>query len=84
MFDQSAEFCGSAGATSTPALRLGKPGPESSEPFALPSDNRVCLDVDQGMTPVGPDAAKGNPKRPVQGRQQWALPLSLKCGYLQS
>jgi Replication initiator protein A len=65
-----------------PGAAAWKPGPESAEPFALPSDNRVCLDVDQGTAPVGPDAAKGNPKRPVQGRQQWAFPLSLKCGYL--
>src|SRR3954467_13791153 len=43
--DQSVEFCGSAGATSAPALRLGQPGPESPEPFALPSHNAIRLDV---------------------------------------
>jgi len=36
------------------------------------------------MSPVGPQAAEGNPKHPVKGRQKRTLVLSLKCGYLQS
>jgi hypothetical protein len=45
LLDQSAEFCGGAGATSAPALRLGQPGPESAEAFALPTDDSICLDI---------------------------------------
>jgi hypothetical protein len=78
LLDQSAEFCGGAGATSTPALWLGQPGPESAKPFALPTDDSVCLDIKQGMSPVGPQVAESDPKYPVQGRQQRALPFSLK------
>jgi hypothetical protein len=36
------------------------------------------------MSPVGPQAAEGNPKHPVKGRQKRALLLSLKRGYLHS
>ena len=76
--NQSAKFCGGAGATSTPALRMGKAGPESSEPLALPARNGVCLDVLQGLAPVAPKTAKDNPKHPIPGCQQWTLPVSLK------
>jgi hypothetical protein len=77
LLDQSAEFCGRAGATSTRTLRVGQPGPEFAEPFALPADDGVGLGVDQRMSPVGPHAAKSNPKYPIQGRQQRPLPFSL-------
>ena len=80
LLNESAEFCGGAGATSTPALRLGQPSPEFPEPFALPTDNRVCLDVHQRMSPIRPQAAERDPKYPVAGRQQGALPFSLKRG----
>jgi hypothetical protein len=76
--DQSAEFCGGAGTTSTPALRLGKPSPESPEPLALPPHNCVWLDVEQRLAPVTPQIAEGDPKHPVQGRQQRPLSLSPK------
>jgi hypothetical protein len=56
--------------------------PESAEPFALPVDDRVGLDVDQRTSPVGSHAAESDPKSPLQGRQQRALPFSLKRGYL--
>jgi hypothetical protein len=46
--DQSAEFCGDARPTSTPALRLGQPRPESPEPLALPVHNGVCLPAPPG------------------------------------
>jgi hypothetical protein len=59
-------------------MRLGQPGPEPPEPFAMPTDDGVGLDVNQRMSPVGPHAAKSDPKYPVQGRQQRALPFSLK------
>jgi hypothetical protein len=78
--NQLAEFCGGAGATSSPALRLGKKSPESPEPLALPSHNGVWLDVEQRLVPVAPQTPEGNPKYPVQGRQQ--RPLSLKGGDL--
>ena len=78
LLDQSAEFCCSARATSTPALGLGQPGPESAEPFALPTDDSIWLDIKQGMSSVGPQGAESDPKYPVQGRQQGALPFSLK------
>jgi hypothetical protein len=84
LLDQSAEFCGGAGATSTSALRLGQPGPESAEPFALLTDDSVCLHIKQGMSPVGPHAAESDPKYPIQDRQQRALPFSLKRCYLHS
>src|SRR4051794_11398897 len=73
-----------AGATSAPPLRLRQPGPESPEPLALPAHNRVCLDVAQGLAPVAPQIPERNPKHPIQGRQQRALPFSLKRGYLHS
>ena len=76
--NQAAEFCCGAGATSTAALRLGKPGPESPEPLALPAHNGVCLDVKQGPAPVAPQTPEGNPEHPVKGRQQRTLSLSLK------
>ena len=79
---QLAEFCGGAGTTSTTATRLRQSRPESSEPFALPSNDRVWLDIHQGMSPVGPQAAEGNPKHPVNARQKRTLLLSLKCRYL--
>jgi hypothetical protein len=49
-----------------------------AEPFALPTDEGVCLDIKQGMSPVGPHAAESDPKYPIQGRQHGALPFSLK------
>jgi tetratricopeptide (TPR) repeat protein len=53
----------------TPALRLRQPGPESAEPFPLPTDDGVGVDVeDQRMSPVGPQAAESDPKYPVEGR----------------
>jgi hypothetical protein len=36
------------------------------------------------MSPIGPQAAKRNPKHPVKGRQNRALLSSLKCRYLHS
>ena len=84
LLDQSAEFCGGAGATWTPALRLGKPGPEFAEPLAMPTDDGVGLDVNQRMSPLGPQAAESDPKYPVPGCQQRALPFSLKRSYLHS
>jgi hypothetical protein len=84
LLDQSAEFCGRAGATATPALRPRQPVPESAEPFPLPTDDGVGLDLDQRMSPVGPQAAESDPKYPVEGGQQDALPLSLKPSYLHS
>jgi hypothetical protein len=84
LLDQSAEFCGCAGAASTLPLRVGQPGPEFAEPFALPTDDGVCLDIKQGMSPVGPHAAENDPKYPIQARQQRALPFSLKHRYLHS
>jgi len=62
LLDQSAEFCGGTGATSTPALRPGQPGPESAEPLALPADDGVCLHVNQRISSVGPQAAERDPK----------------------
>src|SRR5437588_382783 len=62
LLDQSAEFCGGAGATSAPALRLGQPGAESAEAFALATDDSICLDINQRMSPVGPQVA-GNSGR---------------------
>ena len=51
----------------------------------LPSNDRVCLDVHQGVSPpLGPQAAEGNPKHTVKGRQNWAFFLALKCRYLHS
>jgi hypothetical protein len=76
--DQSADFYGGAGATSTPALRLGQPGPESPKPLALPAHNGICLDVQQGLAPVAPQTPKANPKYPVPGCQQRTLAFSLK------
>ena len=78
LLDQSAEFCGCAGATSTVPLRVGQPGPEFAEPFALPNGRRCLLghkarDVANRTTPCGE-----RPKYPIQGRQQRALPFSLK------
>lgn len=84
LFDQSAEFCGGAGATATPALRLRQPGPEFAEPFPLPTDDGVGLDVDQRMSPVGPQGVESDPKSPIPVCQQRALPLSLKGSYLHS
>ena len=78
LLNQSAQFRGGSGATSTPALRPGKPGPEFAEPFALPTNDGVWLDIQQRMSPLGPHAAERDPKYPIQGRQQWALPFSLK------
>jgi hypothetical protein len=34
--------------------------------------------MEQGMSPVGPQGAESDPKYPVQGRQQRALPFSSK------
>src|SRR5207248_1498927 len=82
--DQSAEFCSGARATSTTTPRLGKPSPESPEPLALPPHNRVWLDVEQRLAPVARQTPEGNPKHPVQGRQQRTLSLSLKDGDLHS
>ena len=42
------------------------------------------LGVHQGMSPIGPQAAKRNPKHPVKGRQNRALLSSLKCHHLHS
>lgn len=82
--DQSAEFCGGAGATSAPAPRLGKPSPESPEPLELPSHNSVWLDVEQRLAPVALQSSESNPKHPVRGRHQRAPSLSLKGGDLHS
>ncbi len=75
---------GGTGTTSTTATRDRQPRLEPSEPFTLPSNDRVCLDVHQGTSPIGPQAAKRNPKHPVKGRQNRALLSSLKCRYLHS
>jgi hypothetical protein len=50
----------------------------------MPTHDGVGLDVNQGMSPVGPQAAESDPKYPVQGGQQGALPFSLKRSYLHS
>ena len=65
------------GATSTPTPRVGQPGPEPPESFALPTNNGACLDIEQSMLPVGPYAAESGPEYPIQGGQR-ALPFSLK------
>lgn len=70
--------------TSTAALRLGQAAPESPEPLALPAHNGVCLEVEQGPAPVALQTPEGNPERPVKGRQQRTLPLSLIGRYLHS
>jgi hypothetical protein len=33
----------------------------------MPSDNRLRLDQDEGLAPLGPEAMKGNPQEPVHG-----------------
>jgi hypothetical protein len=65
-------------------MRLRQPRPESPEPFALPSDDRICLHVHQRLSPAGPQAAEGNPKHPVKGGQHRTLALSLECRELHS
>jgi hypothetical protein len=76
--DQAAELCDGGGATSASAPRFGKPGPESAEPFALPMDDGVGLNVHQRMSPARPLAAQSDPKYSVPGCEQRALPFSSK------
>ena len=48
------------------------------EPISLLPDDSICLDIKQRMSPVGAQVAESDPKYSVQGRQQRALPFSLK------
>ena len=62
LLDQLAEFCSGTGATSPPALRLRKPGSKFAEPFALPTNDGIWLDIEQRTSPVGSHAAERDPK----------------------
>jgi hypothetical protein len=59
-------------------MRFRYARPESAKAFPLPSNDRVGLDVQQGITPARPEAAERNPKQPIQARQSWALTFSLE------
>jgi hypothetical protein len=50
----------------------------------LPSNDRVGLDVQQGTAPAGPQAAKDDPKQPIQARQNGTFTLSLEGRKLES
>jgi hypothetical protein len=81
LLDQSAEFCGCAGRPRRCRCGLDNPGPEFAEPFALPTDDGVCLDIKQGMSPIGPPHCGERPKISDQRSSAEALPFSLKRCY---
>jgi hypothetical protein len=82
--DQAPKMCRGDGATSMMTKRLRQPRPEPTKPFALPSHNRIRLDVVQGTAPFGPQAAKTYPKHSIQCRQNRTLALSPEGGELHS
>jgi hypothetical protein len=84
LLDQSPDFGGGAGPTAPPTMRPRQPRPKLPKPFALPSDDRVWLDVYQRPPPVKPQAAECNPKYAVKSYQHWTLPVPLICGQLES
>jgi hypothetical protein len=65
-------------------MRVAQSGPKPAESFALPSSDRVRLDISQGTTPTRPPAAKSDPKYPIEGGQNRALAFSLESRELES
>jgi hypothetical protein len=49
----------------------------------MPPDHRVGLDQDEGLTPLGPEAIKGNPQESVHGpKRDSSSPGALENGEL--
>ena len=42
------------------------PTPVETESLRVPGDDRVGLDQDEGLAPLGPEAMKGNPQEPIR------------------
>jgi hypothetical protein len=62
LFDQASNLDGRRG---SPAMALVHPRPPSPEPaksFALPADDRVGADVNQGSAPAGPQQGQPHPE----------------------
>ena len=43
----------------------------------MPSDNRLGLDQDEGLAPLGPEAKKGDPQESVRGPKRDSFSLGL-------
>ena len=79
--DQSADLFRCHG-TSNKSI-AAPPIPVEAESSSMPSDNRLRLDQDDGLAPLGPEAMKGNPKEPVRGPKRDSSSLgSLENGQL--
>jgi len=54
------------------------PSPVEAEAFAVPADDRLGLDDEQGSTPVGPEAAEDIPERSVSPSKRRSATISLE------
>jgi hypothetical protein len=71
-FDQAADLGRSGGPASRTAMRFRQSRPEFAKAFPLPADDCLGLDVQQGTTPAGPQAAECDPKHSIKSRTERA------------
>src|SRR5208337_2400364 len=60
------------------------PTPEEAKAKAMPSDDGLGLEEEQGVWPLWPEAPKANPKEPVGGAEFRLVRLSFEHGELTS
>ena len=53
-FDEASNLDGRRGSAAMALFHARPPSPEPAKPFALPADDRVGLDVNQGTAPASP------------------------------
>jgi len=81
-FYQAANLDCRSGPAPTALVHLGQPCPEPAKPLALPADDRVSLDVDQGTAPAVPEQGEPDPEESVQRGQLGAFAFSPEGGEL--
>ena len=77
-FDEAANLDGRRGSAAMALFHPRPPSPEPAKPFALPADDRVGLDVNQGSAPASPQQGHPHPEQSVEGSQCGSLPFSLE------
>jgi hypothetical protein len=78
--NQNANFGGSLRPTAR--ARPQTPSPVKPKSSSVPTHHGVRLNNDEGLGPLGPDAAQNGPKQPVDGAQLWSRMFSFEHGQL--
>ena len=77
-FDETWNLDGRRGSAAIALVHFRPPSPEPAKPFALPADDRVGLDVNQGCAPARPQQGHRHPEQLVDASQYGLFSFSLE------